>query len=599
MENDNSKSADDSKSHIQENKVKLSATVEYASVGFNETKELLVLGTIHAPAYEPDERSSRAPIDLVAVIDRSGSMSGEKLELVIETLKFMLQQLKAEDRLSLVSYDTSVTVDVPLQKMSTENKTLALDKITKLKAGSSTNLSGGLISGLEQLLNRETMNEVASVLLFTDGLANHGLTKTQEIVEVVDKTRAKMKGACTVFSFGYGKDHDSNMLKAIAEKGMGLYYYIENADDIPESFADCIGGLLSVVAQNISLTIESTNSTTIKKLLTHFTNKKESDTKHTVQLGDLYSEENRNVVCNVVLPKLEKETDSLDILKFTLSYFNVCSASHEKETCVATVKRPTTTPEGQVRDYFLDRQRNRLQVADTIEAAKTVADSGNLDQARQMIKSTIASVQQSLSGNDEYCKSLISDLQEALDGMIDKQEYEEKGNKKMMWKAQAHHQERAVGKGGYETKAKENMKMKMMEHMKKPAPPQKTNNNNNSNTITLNKKIKIGNEHSMVPDDQITISTTTGAKLNNKWKMYVRGDDVDSFIEKIEFVLHPSFQPSNVTVSAAPWELERVGWGFFIVHVTIHFKPDLNKLPCVFDHELFFDKGGIWEEHEV
>lgn len=114
------------------------------------------MGSVHGPSFEPDDRSSRAPIDLVAVIDRSGSMQGKKLELVIDTLRFMLQQLKAEDRLSLVSYDTNVRVDFPLTKMDTENKTTALSAITSLKAGSSTNLSGGLFAGLEQLVQRKT-----------------------------------------------------------------------------------------------------------------------------------------------------------------------------------------------------------------------------------------------------------------------------------------------------------------------------------------------------------------------------------------------------------------------------------------------------------
>ena len=54
---------------------------------------------------------------------------------------------------------------------------------------------------------------------------------------------------CCVFTMGYGSDHDSEMLHHIADAGNGLYYYIENKDNIPESFCDCLGGLLSVTAQ--------------------------------------------------------------------------------------------------------------------------------------------------------------------------------------------------------------------------------------------------------------------------------------------------------------------------------------------------------------
>ena len=52
-----------------------------------------------------------------------------------------------------------------------------------------------------------------------------------------------------VFTFGYGSEHDANMLRAIADAGSGLFYYINNVDCIPDSFCDCLGGLLSVAAQ--------------------------------------------------------------------------------------------------------------------------------------------------------------------------------------------------------------------------------------------------------------------------------------------------------------------------------------------------------------
>lgn len=60
--------------------------------------------------------------------------------------------------------------------------------------------------------------------------------------------------AC-VFTFGYGGDHDADLLHAVAEAGNGLFYYIDNSESIPESFCDCLGGLLSVAAQVSNQTI--------------------------------------------------------------------------------------------------------------------------------------------------------------------------------------------------------------------------------------------------------------------------------------------------------------------------------------------------------
>ena len=79
-----------------------------------------------------------------------------------------------KDRLCVITYDSEVYVNFNLMPMKQENKEFARQKIREIVDGSSTNLCGGLIKGLCELLDRKEKNDVASVLLFTDGLANVG-----------------------------------------------------------------------------------------------------------------------------------------------------------------------------------------------------------------------------------------------------------------------------------------------------------------------------------------------------------------------------------------------------------------------------------------
>jgi len=243
------------------------------------------------------------------------------------------------------------------------------------------------------------------------------------------KTVGSIKGASTIFSFGFGDDHDPKMLKAIADAGRGLYYYIENSDKIPESFADCIGGLLSIVAQNATLTVKSLNGTSISKLISKYPNTFDSG-QYVIQLGDLYSEENKNLMCNVILPQLETETEKFEIIEFTLQYFNVLTVVQEKIINITKVNRPQQTPQNQITDFFLDRQRNRLNAAETIEEARKQADLGNFDKARVMINETVEGINQSPSREDELCQTFVKDLKETLDGISSKTEYYAKGQKK-------------------------------------------------------------------------------------------------------------------------------------------------------------------------
>lgn len=59
------------------------------------------------------------------------------------------------------------------------------------------------------------------------------------------------------------------MLKAISDHSQGVYYFVEHKDQIPEAFGDCIGGLLSVVGQNVSLTVEGISGASVTQVRTY------------------------------------------------------------------------------------------------------------------------------------------------------------------------------------------------------------------------------------------------------------------------------------------------------------------------------------------
>merc|ERR1719359_2775925 len=101
-----------------------------------------------------------------------------------------------------------------------------------------------------------------AVMLFTDGLANEGIRDTAQLCAAVNgalsAASAKLGGPISLFTFGFGADHNESCLRALAtgSGAGGLYYYVSTAEDIPNAFADCLGGLTSVVAQNASLSLE-------------------------------------------------------------------------------------------------------------------------------------------------------------------------------------------------------------------------------------------------------------------------------------------------------------------------------------------------------
>ena len=240
---------------ITESDLKAKITFEYDQVPNTQESDLYVMTSIIAPLYEPETEKS-APIDICCIIDKSGSMSGEKINLVKKSLSFMVDQMKSHDHLSIVLFDSNVESILKVTKMDKEGKMKAKFLISKIKENSCTNLSGGLFEGYSIIQDRTDDSKVCSMLLFTDGLANEGLTKTEEIVEKIQKQKEKLNGPCPIYTFGFGSDHDEKMLKEISDVTKGMYYYVEKEDAIPNCFADCLGGLASIVAQNMKLNIK-------------------------------------------------------------------------------------------------------------------------------------------------------------------------------------------------------------------------------------------------------------------------------------------------------------------------------------------------------
>eukprot|EP00002_Diphylleia_rotans_P029892 TRINITY_DN610_c0_g1_i9.p1 TRINITY_DN610_c0_g1~~TRINITY_DN610_c0_g1_i9.p1 ORF type:complete len:300 (+),score=62.54 TRINITY_DN610_c0_g1_i9:685-1584(+) len=169
-----------------------------------------------------------------------------------------------------------------------------------------------------------TDSVVSTVLLFTDGQANIGHTNTADIIAEMKPALQSIPSSCNVFTFGFGEDHYAPMLTAIAEAGRGMYYYIDNANKIPVAFADCLGGLVSVVAQNVLMTItplpQQGKPSTIRKVWTSF-QQTSGPLKHCVQIPDIYAEETRDILFEIDLPPLDEDTtEPIPVAQIDIEY---------------------------------------------------------------------------------------------------------------------------------------------------------------------------------------------------------------------------------------------------------------------------------------
>eukprot|EP01012_Entosiphon_sulcatum_P010232 TRINITY_DN1593_c0_g2_i2.p1 TRINITY_DN1593_c0_g2~~TRINITY_DN1593_c0_g2_i2.p1 ORF type:complete len:739 (-),score=129.96 TRINITY_DN1593_c0_g2_i2:833-3049(-) len=252
-------------------------------------------------------------------------------------------------------------------------------------------------------------SSVSSVWLFTDGLANCGIRNTEMLKREMERRLQLMSGAaCSVFTFGFGVDHDANMLRTLADAANGMYYFVEKEESIATAFTDCLGGLLSVVAQNIQLEISGSNGVQVQQILTKFSNTVSPDgSGGNVFLRDIYSEEERDIVALVRLPALPHECDEpLEVLTWALTYYNVLTGQQEQTSFCVKVARPKTAAPEQP-PIALDKQRNRIRCTQAMELARNLADANELERAREELERAAEDIQRSASATDAFCQGLL------------------------------------------------------------------------------------------------------------------------------------------------------------------------------------------------
>ncbi len=195
----------------------------------------------------------RTPLNLALVIDRSGSMSGEKLAFAQQAACHALDRLDVHDRVAVVAYDDQVRLLSPGVAVSDGARAELKRQINALRPGGQTDLGGGWLRGAQEVATGDSLVKVSRVLLLTDGLANVGITDREELTR--HARELAQRGVATT-TLGLGTDYDHELLEAMATEGGGHYYFIGHPRDIPGHFAQELGEMLTVVARETTLSVD-------------------------------------------------------------------------------------------------------------------------------------------------------------------------------------------------------------------------------------------------------------------------------------------------------------------------------------------------------
>ena len=187
---------------------------------------LTIEGDPVAPTSVPD-------LNIALVLDRSGSMSGAKLEAAKIAATQLVQRMAPEHKASLVVFDHNVTT---LAEGATADDALLSASIADIIEGGSTNLSGGWLQGRTLASKaRDGDRSVNRIILMTDGQANQGITDHSVLSQMCAEAARDGISTSTV---GFGEDYDEDLLKGMADAGRGNAWYIERVDQASMVFLE-------------------------------------------------------------------------------------------------------------------------------------------------------------------------------------------------------------------------------------------------------------------------------------------------------------------------------------------------------------------------
>lgn len=380
-----------------------------------EKLALLVRITAHAAAT-----ARRAPLDVAFVLDRSGSMAGEKLALVKEAVDVAAGLLRDEDRAALVAFDTDVDLPQPLAPATGRGKAALRLALHGIDAGSATNLSGGWLAGCQELAGApatEGGHRLHRALLLTDGLANEGITAPHELMR--HATQLRLRGVTTT-TLGVGLGFDEVLLGGMAEAGGGNFQFIAHASELRQFFAREIGELLSVSA--IAPRLELTLPHGMRARLVNAFPVSRSGKTITVDLRDLAAGDEVSLIFDLTIAAGALGTTLAPSLRLTW----VDPATDRRETWEGTGPAITRASEDDLRDAPVDDEVAELAALE--RASRDRREAVRLDRAGQYVASramfsqaasVLSAAPQSLAVQAELRDSLSLAAADATSGLAE------------------------------------------------------------------------------------------------------------------------------------------------------------------------------------
>jgi len=343
-----------------------------------------VFATIDLRAVEVPG-AQRSPVNLALVIDRSGSMSGFKLNQAKQAARQLISQLKGSDRLAIVHYGSDVkSLDGMLATEA--NKEKMLRYVDGIWDDGGTNIAAGLNTGRDVLLSGRGDFKVNRLILISDGQPTEGVVDAEALTSVVREIRAY---GVSVSSVGVGDDFNEQLMESFASVGAGAYAYLQDASQLAAIFQKDLNAAGTQVARGVTLTFRVPRGAQLQRVLGYSQVSRRTDGDGelvTVWLPDFAAAQQERVVAHFSIDGA-RAGDTLDVSALDLAYLDVLAdgpAHSEARLSALTTDQVKVVMDNRDKDAIVFAARARA--ADNAQQAAASIEQGDREGAKRILE---------------------------------------------------------------------------------------------------------------------------------------------------------------------------------------------------------------------
>lgn len=387
-------------------------------------REVPCMATLTGISRSIDEiELARTGTDLVCVIDVSGSMNSDgKIEMVKQSLSFIVDNLCGKDRISLVIFDDRAQRLCPLTVCDEAGRFSLQSIIPTIHTNGSTNIEFGLKLGLKVLQDRRIVNNLSALFLLSDGqdtCGNNPLARCRSTLTAGQR----QGGGVLVHTFGFGRDHDSALMSALAEEGGGGFQYVEQLEGIAGAFASSFGGVVSVVAREVEVRVTANAGEEVPCALARLYVRTGLD--H-FSLPFITANEHKDLVFLLSLPSpILSSPITISPFSLQLTYKDATGVQQHQEAILKLTLSPDTD-ERMEEDVYINWYR--VKGSEALAAAREQANAGRLEEAREGLAAVLAEMEAAQVKEASLVKQMRGDVQESLLRLRDVQTFQSGGS---------------------------------------------------------------------------------------------------------------------------------------------------------------------------